>query len=139
MAKNKGSGAKKEDKADGKGNSKGKGKAGNKGEKDTEPGTKKDFNEIYVRHILCEKHSKKEKALEKLREGGAWDEVALEFAEHAGSKGGLLGWKTKKPASLKAEFEKVAFSLEPSSLKSPNIGEAKTDQGYHLIVVTDRR
>lgn len=37
--------------------------------------------------VYSEKHSKKEKALERLREGDAWDSVALEFAEHAGSKG----------------------------------------------------
>ncbi|KAH8757702.1 heterokaryon incompatibility protein-domain-containing protein [Diaporthe sp. PMI_573] len=140
MAKGKGSGAKKEDKASGNGKGKGKNKSGGcKDEKDTDSGTKKSRNEIYVRHILCEKYSKKERALERLREGDAWDTVALEFAEHAGTKGGLLGWKTKQPRSLKAEFEKVAFDLEPSMLKNPNIGEAKTDQGYHLIVVTDRR
>lgn len=50
-----------------------------------------------------------------------------------------MGWKTKQPRSLKVEFEKVAFDLEPSTLKNPKIGEAKTDQGYHLILVTDRR
>lgn len=54
-------------------------------------------------------------------------------------EGGSLGWKTKQPWTLKEEFAKVAFNLEPSSLKNPIIGEAKTDQGYHLIVVTDRR
>lgn len=56
MAKNKGPGAKKEDKtsgnAKGKGKGKGKGKAGGKAEKDTDSGTKKDYNEILVRHIL---------------------------------------------------------------------------------------
>ena len=37
--------------------------------------------------LYSEKHSKKERALERLREGDAWDTVALEFAEHAGTKG----------------------------------------------------
>lgn len=46
---------------------------------------------------------------------------------------------TKEPPSLLKEFEEVAFKLEPSTLKNPIIGEAKTNQGYHLIVVTDRR
>lgn len=52
MAKNKGSGAKKEDKTSGNAKGKGKGKAGGKAEKDTDSGTKKDYNEILVRHIL---------------------------------------------------------------------------------------
>lgn len=52
---------------------------------------------------------------------------------------GVLGWKTKVPQSLKRDFEEVAFNLEPSTLKKPIIGELKSDQGYHLIVVTDRR
>lgn len=42
---------------------------------------------IVPTRLYSEKHSKKEKALERLREGDAWDSVALEFAEHAGSKG----------------------------------------------------
>lgn len=52
MAKNKGSGAKKEDKTSGNSKGKGKGKSGGKDEKDTDSGTKKGHNEIYVRHIL---------------------------------------------------------------------------------------
>lgn len=52
MAKGKGSGAKKEAKASGNAKGKGKGKMGGKDEKDTDSGTKKNFNEIYVRHIL---------------------------------------------------------------------------------------
>lgn len=37
--------------------------------------------------LYSEKHAKKERALERLREGDAWDTVALDFAEHAGTKG----------------------------------------------------
>jgi NIMA-interacting peptidyl-prolyl cis-trans isomerase 4 len=53
--------------------------------------------------------------------------------------GGRLGERTK--GSLLAEFEKVAYTLKPE--KSPNgrihIGEAKTEHGYHLIVVEERK
>lgn len=52
MAKNKGSGAKKEDKTSGNAKGKGKGKAGGKAEKNTDSVTKKEYNEINVRHIL---------------------------------------------------------------------------------------
>lgn len=52
MAKNKGTGSKKDDKTSGNAKGKGKGKSGAKDEKDSDSGTKKGFNEIYVRHIL---------------------------------------------------------------------------------------
>lgn len=51
--------------------------------------------------------------------------------------GGDLGWKGW--GSLLSEFQNAAFELEPSSLKSPILGEAKTNQGYHIIMVQDRR
>ncbi|KAG6065299.1 Peptidyl-prolyl cis-trans isomerase pin4, partial [Claviceps aff. humidiphila group G2b] len=50
---------------------------------------------------------------------------------------GALGWKTK--GSLDAKFEDVAFGLEPSTTSSPKIGEAKTEFGYHIIMVEGRK
>lgn len=44
-------------------------------------GKLKPATSINVRHILCEKHSKKEEALEKLRNGAKFDEVAREMSE----------------------------------------------------------
>jgi len=42
---------------------------------------------INVRHILCEKHSKKEEALQKLRDGTKFDDVAREFSEDKARQG----------------------------------------------------
>jgi NIMA-interacting peptidyl-prolyl cis-trans isomerase 4 len=42
---------------------------------------------INVRHILCEKHSKKEEAMEKLRNGAKFDEVAREMSEDKARQG----------------------------------------------------
>jgi NIMA-interacting peptidyl-prolyl cis-trans isomerase 4 len=42
---------------------------------------------INVRHILCEKHSKKEEALEKIRNGAKFDEVAREMSEDKARQG----------------------------------------------------
>lgn len=78
---------------------KGKGKAkkddgesGGGGESKLKPATS-----INVRHILCEKHSKKEQALEKLREGVKFDEVAREFSEDKARQGmypfHLVSWR----------------------------------------------
>ncbi|KAF2172336.1 hypothetical protein M409DRAFT_32933, partial [Zasmidium cellare ATCC 36951] len=93
---------------------------------------------INVRHILCEKHSKKEEALAKLNAGTKFDEVAREFSEDkARQAGGALGWKTK--GALMPEFEKVAFELAVSTTNSPKWGEAKTSEGYHIIMVEGRK
>lgn len=121
-----------------------KGKGGDKGKgadkgADKKGGAQKGAQSINVRHILCEKHSKKEEALKKLNEGIAFNKVAEEFSEdkaRAGKKprilaifytyshdfeGGSLGWKGK--GALMPEFEKVAFELEPSSISSPKWAE----------------
>ncbi|ROW12489.1 hypothetical protein VMCG_00717 [Cytospora schulzeri] len=127
MGKNKNAGGGKGDKGGGKGGD----------EKDSGAGKQKAGVEIKVRHILCEKHSKKEEALAQLNAGVGWDEVAAKYSEHKAGDGGDLGWK--EWGSLLSEFQNVAFELEPSSLKSPILGEAKTNQGYHIIMVQDRR
>lgn len=44
-----------------------------------------------------------------------------------------MGWKTK--GSLDPKFEDVAFALSASTTASPLYGEAKTEFGYHIIMV----
>ncbi|KAL8981104.1 MAG: hypothetical protein Q9177_005678 [Variospora cf. flavescens] len=92
---------------------------------------------INSRHILCEKHSKKEEALTKLREGAKFDDVAKEFSEDKARQGGSLGWKTR--GALDAAFEKAAYDLEPSTTATPKFVEVKTAHGYHIIMVEARR
>lgn len=67
----------------GKGGGKDSGDKGDKGGGKLKPATS-----INVRHILCEKHSKKEEALGKLRDGVKFDEVAREFSEDKARQGG---------------------------------------------------
>ncbi|KYK60028.1 putative peptidyl-prolyl cis-trans isomerase nima-interacting 4 [Drechmeria coniospora] len=112
-----------------------KGKAG--GDKEAGGGKSKGAQSINVRHILCEKHAKKEEALAKLNEGVKFDEVARTYSEDKARQGGSLGWKSK--GSLDPTFEEVAFALEPSTTNSPKIGEAKTGFGYHIIMVEGRK
>ena len=77
----------------------GGGKDGKSKEKDSSSKDKggdkklKAANSINVRHILCEKHSKKEDALVKLREGVKFDEVAREFSEDK-ARQGMTAWQT---------------------------------------------
>jgi hypothetical protein len=54
--------------------------------------------------------------------------------EADGIIGGSLGWKAK--GSLHPKFEEVAYALETSTTGNPKIGEAKTDFGYHIIMVS---
>ncbi|KIV77360.1 peptidyl-prolyl cis-trans isomerase pin4 [Exophiala sideris] len=92
---------------------------------------------INTRHILCEKHSKKEEALAKLRDGAKFDDVAREFSEDKARQGGSLGWKVR--GSLHGDFEKVAYDLEPSTTANPTYAEVKTSHGYHIIMVEGRK
>jgi peptidyl-prolyl cis-trans isomerase NIMA-interacting 4 len=75
-------------KATGSGAAKGKGKG--KDESDSAGSKLKPASSINVRHILCEKHGKKEEALAKLREGVKFDEVARELSEDKARQGELL-------------------------------------------------
>ncbi|KIW97295.1 peptidyl-prolyl cis-trans isomerase pin4 [Cladophialophora bantiana CBS 173.52] len=117
-----------------KGKAKGK---DNEGSSASGSGKLKAAQSINVRHILCEKHSKKEEALAKLREGAKFDDVAREFSEDKARQGGSLGWKTR--GSLHGDFEKVAYELEPSTTANPKYAEVKTSHGYHIIMVEGRK
>ncbi|KFA45361.1 hypothetical protein S40293_09599 [Stachybotrys chartarum IBT 40293] len=121
----------KNDKKSGDKSSAAKGKGGEK----ESAGKAKGAQSINVRHILCEKHSKKEEALAKLNEGVKFDEVARTYSEDKARQGGSLGWKTK--GSLDPAFEEVAFNLQPSTTTSPSFAEVKTGFGYHIIMVSD--
>ncbi|KAF4418528.1 peptidyl-prolyl cis-trans isomerase PIN4 [Fusarium acutatum] len=112
----------------------GKGKADKGKDAKDSGGKSKGAQSINVRHILCEKHAKKEEALAKLNDGLKFDEVAREYSEDKARQGGSLGWKTK--GSLDPKFEEVAFALEPSTTASPKFVECKTEFGYHIIMVS---
>ncbi|KAK0646337.1 hypothetical protein B0T16DRAFT_330623 [Cercophora newfieldiana] len=120
-----------------KGGKDGKGKGGADDKSKDKAGGAKGAQSINVRHILCEKHGKKEEALAKLRDGVKFDEVAREFSEDKARQGGALGWKTK--GRLAPEFEAVAYGLENSTTGAPKYGEAKTEFGYHIIMVEGRK
>ncbi|KAJ5629217.1 Peptidyl-prolyl cis-trans isomerase pin4 [Penicillium herquei] len=113
-------------------NAKGKGKDGGE-----DAGKGKGGQSINVRHILCEKHSKKEEALQKLRDGVKFDDVAREYSEDKARQGGALGWKVR--GSLDEAFEKVAYDLELSTTAKPKYGEVKSSFGYHIIMVEGKK
>jgi len=120
-----------------------KGKAKGKAAKDDATadakasGKVKGAQSVNVRHILCEKQSKSNEALEKLKEGAKFDEVAREFSEDKARAGGSLGWKGK--GALDPEFEKIAFELESSTTANPTYRVVKTQFGYHIVMVEGRK
>ena len=69
--------------AGGAGKGKGKGKDASKADDDKGAGGAKvkGAQQINVRHILCEKHARKEEVVAKLRDGAKFDEVAREMSE----------------------------------------------------------
>lgn len=92
---------------------------------------------LRFRPVQCEKHAKKEEALQKIRDGSKFDEVAREFSEDKAKTGGNLGSKTR--GDLDPAFAAVAFELEASTTGNPKIGEVKTEHGYHIIMVESRK
>ncbi|KAJ3093031.1 hypothetical protein HK102_012240 [Quaeritorhiza haematococci] len=58
-------------------------------------GKLKPANQIKVRHILCEKHSKAMEAMEKLKTGTPFDKVAEAYSEDKAKAGGALGWMAR--------------------------------------------
>lgn len=92
---------------------------------------------LSIRHILCEKHARKEEAIAALNSGRSFDDVAREFSEDKARQGGNLGWKGR--GSLIKEFEKIAWETPVSKTGSPEWREVKTGEGYHVLMVEGRK
>ncbi|MES3038455.1 MAG: SurA N-terminal domain-containing protein [Bdellovibrionota bacterium] len=101
--------------------------------------------QVHAQHILVMtkqgEASAETKALEKIKKIQSevnpqnFAAMAQKHSDDPGSakKGGDLGFFTK--GKMDPEFEKVAFSLKPGEVSQP----VKTEFGYHLIKVTDKK
>jgi len=100
---------------------------------------KKGGTSVQVRHILCEKHSKVMEALEKIKGGAKFDDMARQYSEDKARAGGNLGWMTR--GSMVGPFQEAAFNLPISSLASPVYTDppVKTVHGYHIIMVEGKK
>ncbi|XP_032186747.1 peptidyl-prolyl cis-trans isomerase NIMA-interacting 4 isoform X1 [Neovison vison] len=94
---------------------------------------------VKVRHILCEKHGKIMEAMEKLKSGMRFNEVATQYSEDKARQGGDLGWMTR--GSMVGPFQEAAFALPISGLDKPVFTDppVKTKFGYHIIMVEGRK
>jgi peptidyl-prolyl cis-trans isomerase C len=91
-------------------------------------------NEVHAAHILCKTDKKAKEVLEKLGAGQSFAEMARKYSQCPSSKsGGDLGWFGK--GSMVPEFEKAAFEGEKGKI----LGPVKTQFGYHLIKVLDKK
>ena len=124
-------------------NKKGKGKGNEK--KDTGKSEKNDklktCNFVKARHILCSKLSQIEEIYKNLNETYGTCPPASEFGKLASEhsecpskkKGGELGYFTR--TQMVGAFSEAAFSTPPGQMSSI----VKTDHGYHIILVEDRK
>uniref|UniRef100_A0A8C5QVK5 Peptidyl-prolyl cis-trans isomerase n=1 Tax=Leptobrachium leishanense TaxID=445787 RepID=A0A8C5QVK5_9ANUR len=90
-------------------------------------------------HILCEKHGKVMEAMEKLKSGVRFSEVAAQYSEDKARQGGDLGWMTR--GSMVGPFQEAAFALTVSTMDKPVYTDppVKTKFGYHIIMVEGRK
>ncbi|XP_028164490.1 peptidyl-prolyl cis-trans isomerase NIMA-interacting 4 [Ostrinia furnacalis] len=100
---------------------------------------KKGGTAVKVRHILCEKQSKCLEALEKLKAGQKFPDVAAAYSEDKARQGGDLGWMTR--GSMVGPFQDAAFALPISSVTNPVYTDppVKTKFGYHIIMVEGKK
>ncbi|TMW47618.1 hypothetical protein DOY81_007296 [Sarcophaga bullata] len=129
-------------KKDSKGGKDSKGSAGGKkgGAAAEEKGKeKKGGNAVKVRHILCEKQGKIMEAMEKLKAGQKFPEVAAAYSEDKARQGGDLGWQIR--GAMVGPFQDAAFALPISTVNNPVYTDPpiKTKFGYHIIMVEGKK
>lgn len=91
--------------------------------------------ELNGRHILVADEATAKEAIEKIKGGASFADVAKEYSTDTGSKekGGELGWFTV--GSMVDEFNDAAYELELNTLSEP----VQSSFGYHVIEITERR
>jgi parvulin-like peptidyl-prolyl isomerase len=99
---------------------------------------KQDFaptTQIRASHILVKTEDEAKKVLERLKKGEKFADIAKAVSIDSGSakNGGDLGFFSK--GQMVPEFEKAAASLNVGEISVP----VKTQFGYHIIKVTDKK
>ncbi|MET1032413.1 peptidylprolyl isomerase [Domibacillus tundrae] len=91
--------------------------------------------QVEASHILVGDEEKVNEVAVKLAAGGDFAELAKEYSTDttSGKNGGELGFFGT--GEMAAEFKTAAFAMEVGETSDP----VKTDYGYHIIKVTDKR
>lgn len=110
----------------------------------TEEDVKKAYEQVRASHILFqveddnwdEAKSRAEAVLAEIKGGKSLAELAQKYSEDPGSKdnGGDLDFFARDSGFVE-EFTEAAFALKVGEVSEP----VKTDFGYHIIQVTDRK
>lgn len=74
-----------------------------------------------------------------IKSGQNFGSVAERFSEDKARQGGSLGWMIR--GSMVGAFQDAAFQLQPSTPDRPIYTDPpiKTQFGYHIIMVEDRK
>ncbi|RIW33320.1 foldase [Bacillus salacetis] len=91
--------------------------------------------QVEASHILVEDEETAKEVKEKLDKGEDFAELAKEYSTDTSNAeaGGELGFFAK--GEMVAEFEEKAFSMKKGEISEP----VKTEFGYHIIKVTDKK
>jgi peptidyl-prolyl cis-trans isomerase C len=90
--------------------------------------------QVRAAHILVKTEDEARSLLSKTTSGEDFGELARKFSEcPSGRNGGDLGWFGR--GQMVREFETAAFQGE----KGSTVGPIKTQFGWHLIKVTDKK
>lgn len=90
--------------------------------------------EVRASHLLVDTQEQAEQCRQEILEGKSFAQVAKEVSKcPSGSQGGDLGYFTR--GRMVQPFDEAAFTLPVGELSQP----LKTQFGWHLITVTDRR
>jgi peptidyl-prolyl cis-trans isomerase C len=91
--------------------------------------------EVHARHILVDSEEKAKEVLAELEKGKDFAEAAKEHSTGpSGPNGGDLGYFTHD--QMVKPFADAAFAMKPGEVSSAPV---KTDFGWHIIKVEDRR
>ena len=98
---------------------------------------KASFNEeeqVEASHILVEDEATAKEVAKKLADGEDFAALAKEYSTDGSAEdGGELGYFAR--GEMVAEFEDTAFSMKPGTISDI----VKTEHGYHIIQVTDKK
>ena len=90
--------------------------------------------ELKISHILVATEEEAEKVFAELESGAGFSETARSYSVGPSApKGGELGFLRRE--QVVPEFAEAAFALEDGGISEP----VKTQFGWHVITVTDRR
>mgnify|MGYP000898528634 FL=1 len=91
--------------------------------------------QIQASHILVDDEETAKEVKQKLNEGADFTQLAAQYSKDTNNAhyGGQLGYFER--GRMVEEFEQAAFSMEIGEISDP----VKTDFGYHIIKVTDRK